>query len=105
MPPKLATVKAFLWLIFSGTAMLSAFIFPVHVWALADGLSMDLSWWLPRLYFFVLFAAALYHSLYRVKTIAFDLGMVRIVKPLGVVLSLVFLASILAFSSRLFFLV
>ncbi len=103
MPSKLATLKALFWFIFSGTAMLSAFILPVHVWALNDGFSMNLTWWLPRAYFFVLFAAALYHSLYRVKTIAFDLGMVKITKPLGYFLSLLFLASLSAFSIRLFF--
>lgn len=103
MSPKLATLKAYLWLTFSGTAMLCAFILPAHVWALSDGLSMDVTWWLPRFYFLVLFTAALYHSLYRVKTIAFDLGMGTVLKPLSVVLSLVFLASLFAFVTRLFF--
>ncbi len=74
MQNKPAYLKGFLWFAFSGTAMLSAFILPVHIWALSHGYHMDFPWWPFRLYFTVLMIAALYHSLYRVKTICFDLG-------------------------------
>lgn len=95
-------IKPLLWLTFSGTAMLSAFILPVHVWALMSGNHMKLSWLPARLFFFVLFGAALYHGLYRTKTILFDLGVTRGLKVIGIILSLVFVACLLVFALRLF---
>ena len=36
-------MKALLWFIFSGTATVSAFILPVHLWALLAGFEPDFS--------------------------------------------------------------
>jgi hypothetical protein len=92
--------KGLLWFTFSGTAMLSAFILPIHIWILmnpqgcgsegCEYMWMDLSVWGAELYFFVLIGAALYHSFYRVKTIAFDLTWLKTSKVLEWVLSILF---------------
>lgn len=71
-----AYFKGFLWFIFSGTAMLSAFILSVHIWALMNGYSMKLDSLFFKIYFSVLFFSALYHGLYRTKTILKDLKII-----------------------------
>lgn len=100
--PRPAKLKAFLWFTFSATAMLSSFILPIHVWTLAHGYSMNLGWLLSRLYFFILFTSALYHGLYRTKTIAFDIGLLKVEKILGPVLSIIFILCESFFVYRLF---
>lgn len=76
MQNKPAFLKGFLWFLFSGTAMLSAFILPVHIWALANNYSMKLNPWFFKIYFGVLLFSALYHGLYRTKTILKDLKII-----------------------------
>lgn len=100
--PKPKVLKVFLWFTFSGTAMLSAFILPIHLWALATGSALKLSWWIARYYFLILTICALYHGLYRTKTILFDLGVTKGLKVIGAVLSIVFVISVIAFAIRLF---
>ena len=75
--PKPAFVSGFLWVTFSGTAMLSAFVLPVHIWALQAGYAPKLENFFFLGYFFIVFACALYHGLYRTKTVLFDLGLIR----------------------------
>lgn len=89
--PRPAFIKGLLWFTFSGTAMLSAFILPIHIWAIHAGYAMRLDAIWFRLYFVLLFGAMLYHSFYRVKTILFDLTFVKASKVLGGVLLLLFL--------------
>lgn len=74
---KPAYLKGFLWFAFIGTAMLSAVILPIHLWAITHGYEMKLDNFFFRLYFFVLISAALYHGLYRTETILFDLGILK----------------------------
>lgn len=105
LPKKPATAygKAIGWMLFTGTAMLSAFILPVHMWVLAanshcgpDGCGyvwMNLDPWWAKFYFLVLIFAALYHSFYRIRTIAFDLTWVRLSKILGPLLMVVLIAA------------
>ncbi|MDP2625058.1 MAG: hypothetical protein Q8P27_02625, partial [Candidatus Peregrinibacteria bacterium] len=76
--PKPAYVKAGMWMLFSGTAMFSAFVLPIHIWMFMDGkgcgsdgcvyVGMRLDEWWFKAYFVILVGAALYHSFYRVKT-------------------------------------
>ncbi len=93
-PHPVSYLKGFLWFTFSGTAMLSAFILPIHVWALAHGYAMNLSNIFFRLYFLVLFIAALYHGLYRAKTILFDLGLGKYQKAIDTIATITFLVSL-----------
>jgi hypothetical protein len=72
--PATSYLHGLLWLAFSGTAMISAFILPIHILALLAGYQMNLSGELFWMYFAFLFFCALYHALYRVKTILKDLG-------------------------------
>src|SRR3989338_10641234 len=90
MNSKTAYIKGFLWFAFSGTAMLAAFILPVHIWALTNDFTFQTTW-LARIYFIVLMIAALYHSLYRVKTIVFDLGFGKYQKAVGYVATALFI--------------
>lgn len=94
--PALAYAKAIGWMLFTGTATLSAFILPVHIWALISDshcgsggcgyvwMKLD-SWW-ANLYFFILIFAVLYHSFYRLRTLIFDFTLVKTARVLGVVL-------------------
>lgn len=102
MENKPAFLKGFLWFAFSGTAMLSAFILPVHLWALSNSRFMNLNTLFFRLYFFVLFIAALYHGLYRTKTILFDIGLIKYQKTIGWVATIIFLFYVLNAISLLF---
>lgn len=108
-PIKPAYIKGILWFLFSGTAMLSAVILPVHIWALMTGHVPE--WWttgaywpspiILRVYFIVLSIAALYHGLYRTKTIVFDLGFTKATKPVGILCTILFLIGA-AYSTYLF---
>lgn len=88
---KPAFITGFLWFAFSGTAMLSAFILPIHIWAISHGYTMNLGNIFFRLYFVVLFVCALYHGLYRTKTILFDLGLGRHKKPIMIITGALFI--------------
>lgn len=98
-----AFLKGFLWLAFSGTAMLSAFILPIHLWAAFNGSPMKLDSMLFRGYFFILIIAALYHGLYRTKTILFDLGFGKYQKTIGLLAVIVFLFYAFNAASLFFF--
>ena len=100
---KPAFVKGFLWFSFSGTAMLSAFILPIHVWAVMTGRWMSLEFWWQKTYLMILVAAALYHSYYRVKTVAFDLTLVKLEKVLEVLLGVMFVGLMAWLGIELFF--
>lgn len=102
-PNSPAFLKGFLWFVFSGTAMLSAFILPIHLWAVLSGASMKLNSLLFRGYFFILIIAALYHGLYRTKTILFDLGLGKYEKIIGLLAVIVFLFYIFNAASLFFF--
>lgn len=88
---KPAFLKGIMWFAFSGTAMLSAFTLPVHIWAMTNNYKIALTGDWHRMYFLVLFAAALYHSIYRIYTIALDIGFMKFQKIIGGILSLLFL--------------
>jgi hypothetical protein len=77
LPPKPSRISGLLWGLFSGTAMLSAFILPVHIYALMKGYQMNLESWYFKLYFIALFGSALYHGFYRLKTILKDLAITK----------------------------
>lgn len=68
-----AQLKGFLWLLFSGTAMVSAFILPIHFWAMMNGFALQNSW-KAKIFLIILLFSALYHGLYRTFTILFDIG-------------------------------
>jgi len=82
--------------------MLSAFILPVHIWALLQGKTMNISLIWFKLYFALLFVVGLYHSLYRVKTIVFDLGFTRAYHWVGGLTTILFLAGVAAAAKLLF---
>lgn len=93
-PHRPAYLKGFLWFIFSGAASLSAFVLPVHLWALIQGYEPKNLFFgmLPigALYFIVVLEAALYHGLYRTKTILFDLGCIRYSRLIDIIAALLF---------------
>lgn len=91
IPNSPAFLKGFLWLAFSAAAMLSAFILPIHLFAVLNGSPMKLDSPLLRSYFFILIIAALYHGLYRAKTILFDLGLEKYQKTIGWLAVIIFL--------------
>lgn len=104
--------KALGWMLFTGTAMLSAFILPIHMWVLAanshcgpDGCGyvwMNLDPWWAKPYFLVLIFAALYHSFYRIRTIAFDLTWVRLSKILAPLLTILLIVSMMVAGGLLY---
>ena len=89
--PRPAFLKGMLWFVFSATAMLSAFILPVHILALQARYEMKLDGFFYPLYFIILFGVMLYHSFYRVKTILFDLTLVKTSKVIGSILMMVYI--------------
>ncbi len=70
---KPAVFKGLLWGMFSATAVVSAFVLPVHIYALLRGMELRPGLFFEVYLFAVLFCA-LYHGLYRTKTIFHDLG-------------------------------
>lgn len=102
--PKPAYSKGFLWFLFSGTAMLSALVLPIHFLMMLffPFVFMRLDSILTRGYFFVLFFAALYHGLYRTETVLIDLGLGRFSKIINPIIWVIFLISVAA-SFYLFF--
>lgn len=70
---KPAKLAGLLWGLFSATAFLSAFTLPIHIWALMTDWKMKLDPVFFKFYFAVLFFSALYHGLYRLKTVLKDL--------------------------------
>jgi hypothetical protein len=88
---KVAFWKNIRWMIFSGTAMLSAFILPIHIWAIMNGYVWDTrSVWI-EIYFYILFLSAMYHSFYRVGTVFFDLTLKRTSKIVDAVMAGLFI--------------
>lgn len=73
-----ALFKALLWGVFSLTAMMAAFILPVHLYALLRNYDLhfmsNVEHPFLKFYLFVVLFCALYHGLYRTKTIFHDLG-------------------------------
>lgn len=98
---KPAYTKGIMWFLFSGTAMASAFLLPVHLWALFSDHTMQ-STSLSRLYFFFLAFCVLYHGLYRTQTILADLGLGRYAKISGGILIGLFIFGI-SLAGYLFF--
>ena len=72
-----AFLKGALWFLFSGTAMLCAFILPIHFLALSNGYRLRQDLPFIKLYGAILLLAALYHGLYRTATVVFDLGFIK----------------------------
>ncbi len=91
---KPAYLKGVLWFLFSGTAMLCAFVLPGFIAALLYTKEMPTAELIHPLitsiYFSVIILAAAYHGLYRVKTIVFDLGFHKIQKAVDVLCILLF---------------
>lgn len=83
--------------------MLSAFILPIHFWAILSNASIKLDSLLLRGYFFILIIAALYHGLYRIKTILFDLGLEKYQKIIGLLAVIIFLFYTFNAASLFFF--
>lgn len=83
--------KGFLWFLFSGTATVSAFILPIHIYALMSDFTIQRSHFFARAYIFIIIVCALGHSLYRVQTIILDLGFEKTAKYSGWLLTAVFL--------------
>lgn len=71
--------------------MFSAFALPVHIFMLTHGFEMEATP-VASSYFFILISSALYHGLYRTKTIFFDLGFGKYQKTIGWILTLIFIA-------------
>lgn len=70
-----ARAKGLLWGLFSATATYSAFILPAFIFStLKTQSNYTAPIWFLKVYVGVTLFCALYHSLYRVKTITFDLG-------------------------------
>lgn len=70
---KPALFKGLLWGMFSATAFVSAFVLPAHIFAWLRGMELREGLFFEVYLFAVLFCA-LYHGLYRAKTILHDLG-------------------------------
>lgn len=66
-------IAGILWGLFSLTAFISAFLLPAHIYLTMAGWKIKLTPWYFKLYFGILFFSALYHGLYRLKTILKDL--------------------------------
>lgn len=90
---KPAYFKGFLWFAFSAASMLSAVTLPIHIFLFLTPGSVEMRLDHPifRIYFFILFISALYHGLYRTKTILFDLGLGKYEKIIGTVTTIIFL--------------
>ena len=101
-PGKKDSFSGLLWFAFSGTAMFAAVFLPIHLLAilfdrkpLINHIDANL---VTEAYFFILLFATLYHSLYRSKSLIFDLGLTGLAKiMLPLVLILVALGSIALF--------
>lgn len=74
---KPAKLAGLLWGLFSATAFFAAFTLPIHIFALLTGWKMKLDPAFFKLYFAVLFFSALYHGLYRLKTVLKDLKILK----------------------------
>ncbi len=83
--------------------MLSAFILPIHLLALLNGSSMKLDSIFFRGYFFILIIAALYHGLYRTKTVLFDIGLTKYQKMISWITTILLLFYTLNAASLFFF--
>lgn len=87
---------------FSATATLSAFIVPVHIWALMNGFAMRTDLLIFKLYFLLLFAVLLYHSFYRLHVICFDLTWIKTAHWVWRLTILLYPAAMLVVLMRLF---
>ncbi len=83
--------------------MASAFILPIHFFALLNLRTLNTSHMLFRLYFFVLICAALYHGLYRTYALCSDLGLGHIQGMAGKICSELFIIFAAAGVYALFF--
>lgn len=88
---QLPSIKAFLWFLFSGAATFSAFILPIFLWTQWKGYQgKEIP--IPggtEIFLFVTAFCAIYHGLYRTKTIIFDLGFPRAAKISGIIFFLI----------------
>ena len=94
-PSKPDRQTGLLWFLFSATATISAFTLPVHLWALMNLFDMNRGNFFMKSYFFVVIAAGLYHSFYRIKTIIFDIGFPRAAKITAFLLAFLFITLII----------
>lgn len=85
-------IPAIKWLLFSAAATITAFLLPVFVKSVQNGylISPNKLGWLGPIFGILILVSALYHGLYRVKTVLHDLG-VKKEKIISVILSIVFL--------------
>lgn len=74
-------MKGLAWGLFSGTATFSAFTLPALIFSILNYNPFngnDRLWyppiWVAKIIAIIIIFCALYHSLYRVKTVTFDLG-------------------------------
>ena len=102
-PSQPSYMKGFLWLAFSATATFCAFVLPIHIFALTIGFSMDFSSIFLRIFYFTVLIAALYHGLYRTKTILLDIGLIQYKKTIGWLAVIVFLFYTFNAASLFFF--
>ena len=85
-------IPALLWILFSATATITAIALPVNLFAwlmgYASAATLTSIWF--NIYMFIILSAALFHGLYRTKTILHDLG-IKSEKTIAALLSLIFL--------------
>jgi hypothetical protein len=95
---KPAKLDALMYGIFTVTATFSAFMLPVFILALIKNFSLNSAFphWLLFGYFFCILFSALYHSLFRIKYLSFDLKLGKAVKIIGIIINLVIILGTLA---------
>ncbi|KKR07827.1 MAG: hypothetical protein UT55_C0005G0021 [Candidatus Peregrinibacteria bacterium GW2011_GWE2_39_6] len=76
-----------MWLLFSSSATLSAVILPAHFLATQQGFTLTPNFWLIKIYLFLLIGTTLFHGFYRLKTLFFDLTLIRTAQIMGWIFS------------------
>ncbi len=97
---KPAYAQAVLWGLYSATATLSAFVLPVHFYALFRWKELDtVTQPIFKAYLFIVLFCAFFHGLYRTKTIFHDLGFGKYERAI----SLAFYLLLIVATATLFF--